>query len=117
MSIKYFGSSQTPMRKTVMGINTVTTAVIWTPASGKRVVITDLAITPAATGTVRIIAHQGGDITYASSVVFEHVCEASTTVSHRFTTPLVNEYVDGVVSVASGMNGSFLYVNLGGFEY
>lgn len=116
MSIKYFGSSQTPARKAVMAIDLATTAIIWTPASGKKVVITDLAITPAATGTVQIRAHQGGDITYTSTVLFEHMCTGSATVSHRFVTPLVNDYTDGVMSAVSGANGSFVYINQGGFE-
>ena len=117
MGIVYFGSSQTPMRKCVMGIDTATTAKIWTPASGKRVAITDIAITPAATGTVRIVAFNGGDITYANSVMLEHIVTGSTTVTHRFETPLINEIPDGVVGVVTGANGSWTYVNLGGFEF
>ncbi len=112
----FFGIGKTATRKTVMAINLATTAVIWTPATDKQVVITDLAITPAATGTVRIIAFQGGDITYPSTVLFEHMCTGSATVSHHFSTPLVSLTKDGVVGAASGANGSWVYINLGGFE-
>lgn len=117
MSILYFGGSQTPMRKSVMAINLVTTAVIWTPATDKKVIITDIAITPAATGTIQIRAHQGGDITYASTVLFEHMVTGSATVTHRFVTPLVNPYTNGVMSAVSGANGSWVYINQGGFEH
>lgn len=115
-NITYFGGSQTPIRKACMAINLVTTAIIWTPASGKKAVITDLALTPAATGTIQIRAHQGGDITYTSEVLFEHMCTGSATVTHRFVTPLVNPYTDGVMSAVSGANGSWVYINQGGFE-
>jgi hypothetical protein len=116
MNVTYFGGSQTPQRKAVMAIDLVTTAIIWTPATDKKVVITDLAITPAATGTIQIRAHQGSDITYASTVLFEHMCIGSATVTHRFVTPLVNPYNNGVMSAVSGANGSWVYANLGGFE-
>jgi hypothetical protein len=116
MNVTYFGGSQTPMRKAVMAINLVTTAKIWSPVSGKKVVITDLAITPAATGTIQIRAHAGSDITYSSTVLFEHMCIGSATVTHRFVTPLVNEINDGIISAVSGANGSWVYLNLGGFE-
>lgn len=117
MGIIYFGSSQTPMRKCVMGIDTGTTATIWTPATGNRVAITDLAITQAATGTVRILAFSGADKTYPSTVMFEHIVVGSATVSHRFETPLINETPNGIVGVATGANGSWNYLNLGGFEF
>lgn len=99
-----------------MATDPATTVMIWTPATGKKIAITDISITPAATGTVRIVRFDGADITFDNAVIIEQVVVGSTTVSHKFETPKLNETEDGSVGVVTGANG-YCYINLGGFEY
>ncbi len=118
MSVEFFskeGTSYTPTYKNFYSDAITTTASIWTPASGKKAVITDLELYAAATGTIRIYLHSGGDITYTPVLAMEQQLVGSAVIRIPMETPLVNPYVNGITTIVGGANGR-VYVCVRGFE-
>ena len=117
MSTIHFGNSQTPMNKQVMALDATTTATIWTPASAKKIVLTDLHITAdnVVSGTIRLLFYASADPTAATpTMVFEGMLHSAAIVAH-FDTPKVNPDNDGIMRVVSSMAGN-IWINCGGFE-
>ena len=114
MSVIYFGKSNTPVNKQVMGLDMTTTATIWTPTSGKKISLTDLVVSATNQGTIRLYFLPDGDTTSTPTLVFEQLI-SSAVVSFKFDTPKVNSSDDGILRAVSGANGN-VWINIGGLE-
>ena len=118
MSVEFFsreGTSYTPTYKTGFVADPTTTFTVWTPASGKKIVLTDIQISQAAAGTIRAYFFPSADTTAIPTLIFESLLGGSAAISQSFGTPLVNNYSNGILRIVAGANG-LLFVNLGGFE-
>ena len=114
MSVNFFGKDNTPINKQIMALDATTTTTIWTPVSGKKIVLTDLSISAANIGTVRIYQLPDGDLTSTPTLVWENFV-SSAVITQHFETPKINPKNDGILRVVSGANGE-IFINMGGFE-
>lgn len=114
MSVIYYASSNLPVSKSVFGDSPATTFAVWTPASGKSIVLTDIIFSGAAAGTVRFFLST--DLTVASNTtnIFEFMQGGSSVVDINLDAPMFGS-VNQAISVQTGFNGRFA-VTLNGFE-
>lgn len=113
MSVKYFTQVNQPVYKNFFGDATATTVAIWTPASTKSIVLTDILFSTSAAGTVRF-GIGVADLTIARTNLFEFITAGSAVVSINLDSPILGT-ADQVISVVTGMNGRTCFT-LAGFE-
>jgi len=118
--MEYLTKSYTPIYKTVYTLAPTTTLTIWSPASGKKIGLTDLIVSTQAgvAGTFRIYEHSSADVTVAPTMVLEGVASSmnvNSGFSKAFGTPILVAGNDGVLRIVASFNG-FTAINCLGFE-
>jgi hypothetical protein len=116
MSVIYNTSSYTPMVKlyNTQAADAVGTVTVWTPASGKRVGLTDVVLSGAASATMALY-YGPADGTVAQTLIFAHSVRGSTVVKFHFDTPIQVPTVDYCVRMTSN-SGGFRSCTLLGYE-
>lgn len=116
MSVKYFTSSNQPVFKTSWGLSPATTLSIWTPGTGKSIVLTDLAVslTAGTGGTIRFFFSTDLTLAANSTPVVGFVTQGSTLIKPSWDTPFIGTANQQLWVVAVG--GTELDVTASGFE-
>lgn len=100
----------TPVRKYYTNAGAVTDGVVWSPASGKKWVVTDLVINTSAAATVTLEE----DLSAGDSVVMKLDLAANGGVSTNFQTPLQSGEDDADLLVTTSAGN--IYITAIGYE-
>uniref|UniRef100_A0A7V3JAB7 Uncharacterized protein n=1 Tax=candidate division CPR3 bacterium TaxID=2268181 RepID=A0A7V3JAB7_UNCC3 len=103
-----FAKGYTPISKTASATAATSTLTIWTPASGKRIALTDIEFSgPALAGNLTIYFD---DTSIRAYEVF-----SSTAIGFHYQTPILSNTVNASLKVKGDVVGR-LKVNANGFE-
>lgn len=115
MGVNYFSSSNQPVFKSSIGYSPSTTLAVWTPATGKSIVLTDIALSSAAAGTIRFWFTTDTTVPTSNRNFLEFIQGGSVVIDRHFETPVLGTANESIY-VVSGANGSELSITLCGFE-
>ncbi len=113
MSVEFFtkeGISYTPIHKSAYAESPTTTFIVWSPTSGKKIVLTDVQFSCANAGTIRVYFYGT-----KQTMLVESLIGGSAAISLTYETPIVSDESDAQLRIVTGMNG-LVYVNTSGFE-
>lgn len=116
MSVQYFVRSNLPVNKVYSNpvATTGATVTVWTPATGKSIVLSDVEVVSAFKGTVRFFLSSDLTASGGETKILEFIQGGSNAVVVNLDTPIMGS-ANQVIS-ASTHTGGFITIKLGGFE-